>query len=85
MKNKVLIQLIVPSIESKYDLFIPVNKRVGSVVQLICKSLNELTNGLYDENSKNKKIYNSITGEMYNMQDLVRKTDIRNGSKIVLM
>ena len=85
MKNKVLVQLIVPSIEAKYDLFIPINKRIGSVIDLICKSLNELTGGLYDENIKNKKLYNSITGEMYNMQDLIRKTDIRNGSKIVLM
>lgn len=85
MKNKVLVQLIVPTIESKYDLFIPVNKRVGSVVDLICKALNELTNGLYDESEKNKKLYNSITGEMYNKQDLIRKTDIRNGSKLVLM
>lgn len=85
MKNKVLVELIVPTIESKYDLFIPINKRVCSVVDLICKSLNELTNGLYDESSKNKKLYNSITGEMYNMQELVRKTDIRNGSKVILM
>lgn len=85
MKNKVLIQLVVPSIESKYDLFIPVNKRVGSVIELLCKLLNELTNGIYDESNENKKLYNSITGEVYNMQDLVRNTNIRNGSKIVLL
>ena len=85
MKNKVLIQLIVPSLESKYDLFVPVNKRVGNVIDLLCKTLNEITNGLYDENSDEKKLYNAVTGEMYNIQDLVRKTNIRNGSKIVLL
>ena len=85
MKNKVLVQLIVPYLESKYDLFVPVNKRVGHVIDLLCKTLNEITNGLYDENCEDKKLYNAITGEMYNIQDLVRKTNIRNGSKIVLL
>jgi len=85
MKNKVLVQLIVPYLESKYDLFIPINKRIGNVIELLCKMLNEITNGLYNENSDDKKLYNAVTGEMYNIQDLVRKTNIRNGSKIVLL
>ena len=85
MKNKVLVQLIVPYLESKYDLFVPVNKRVGNIIDLVCQTLHEITNGLYDEKSDNKKLYNALTGEMYNMQDLVRKTNIKNGSKIVLL
>lgn len=85
MKNKVLVQLIVPYLDSKYDLFVPVNVRVGNVIDLLCKTLNEITNGLYDENREDKKLYNAITGEVYNIQDLVRKTNIRNGSKIVLL
>ena len=85
MKNKVLIQLVVPCLETKYDLFVPINKRVGNVIDLLCKTLNEITNGLYDENSEGKKLYNAITGELYNMQDIIRKTNIRNGSKIVLL
>ena len=41
MKNKVLIQLIVPDIEEKFDLFIPINKKIGTVKNLI--DLNNLS------------------------------------------
>ena len=47
MKNKVLIELIVPEIDEKFDLFIPVNKRIGNLIVLLNKSVSELTNGAY--------------------------------------
>ena len=30
MNNKILIELEVPLIEKKYDMFIPINKKVGT-------------------------------------------------------
>ena len=48
MNNKVLIQLIVPEIEEKYDLFIPINRRVGTVINLISKAIFELNNDVND-------------------------------------
>ena len=30
-KNKILIELEIPLIEAKYDLFIPINKKVGTI------------------------------------------------------
>ena len=38
-KNKILIELEVPLIEKKYVLFIPINKKVGTVKSLIEKAL----------------------------------------------
>ena len=35
--------------------------------------------------SKDLSLYNRETGEMYNMNDLVRNTDIRHGTVLVLM
>ena len=32
MKNKVLIELIVPEIDEKYNLYIPINKRIGNII-----------------------------------------------------
>ena len=43
MKNKILIELEIPLIEKKYDLFIPVNKKVGTIKSLIEAELIELT------------------------------------------
>lgn len=84
MKNKVLIELIVPEIDEKYDLYIPINKKVGNIIVLLNKALKEMTNGVYIASNVNC-IYNSVTGEKYHMDTLVRETNIRNGSILVIL
>ena len=82
MKNKVLVELVVPALDEVYSVYIPINKRVGNVIQLLNKSLFELTNGLYI-GTNNNFLYDE-QGERYDVNLLVRKTNIRNGSLIVL-
>lgn len=84
MKNKVLVELVVPDIDEVYNVYLPVNRRIGNIIELLCKAIDELTNGVYSENSK-INLYNSSTGEKYSLNSLLRETDIRNGSRIVLM
>lgn len=82
MNNKVLVKLTVPKLEESYDVYIPINKRIGNIIQLINKVLSELTNGLYI-GSDFTSLYDE-NGEKYEPNLLVRQTDIRNGSVIVL-
>lgn len=84
MKNKVLVELIVPEIDRKFNLFIPVNKKVGNIIVLLNKSVTDLTNGLYNGTSTTS-IYDRLTGKKYNIDDIVRNTDIRNGSTLILI
>lgn len=83
MKNKVLIELLVPAIEAKYDVYIPVNKKVGSIISLLQKSVFELSDGEYVPTTKTF-IYGS-NGQKYDLNLIVKDTDIRNGSTITLM
>ena len=32
-KNKILIELEIPLIEKSYDLYIPINKRIGTIIK----------------------------------------------------
>lgn len=84
MKNKLLIELVVPDIDEKFDLFIPINKKIGNVIVLINRSIHELTNGAY-VGSKKTALYNKATGKKYGVNDLVRNTDIRHGSTLILI
>lgn len=84
MKNKILIELIVPEIEKTYNVYIPINRRIGNVISLLNKSVYELSNGVYKENNK-AGLYNRETGTKYNINYLVRATDIRNGTTLVLL
>lgn len=84
MKNKILIELIIPDIDEKFNLFIPINKRVGNIIVLLNKSLFEITNGMY-LGTQNSCLYNRETGERYQMNDLVRNTNIRHGTSLILI
>lgn len=82
--NKVLVSLSVPEIDETFDILIPISRKVGNVIELINKILEENTKGKY-KGSKTQNLYNRITGERYNINLLVIETNIRNGTQIVLI
>lgn len=83
-KNKILIELEIPLIEKKYDLFVPINKKVGTVKTLIEASLVELTDNAYTPKEESN-FYSKETGEIYDVNKNVRDTDLKNGSRILLI
>ena len=50
--HKVLVELIVPTLDEKYNVYFPVNRRIGNIICLLNKILLEETNGLYSGNEK---------------------------------
>ncbi len=84
MKNKVLVELLVPEIDESFDIYIPINKKIGNIIELLNKALGELTDGSYI-GSQNNFLYNVYTKERYQVNHLVVDTDIRNGTRLVLM
>ena len=84
MKNKILIELIVPDICETYNLYIPINRKIGNVIELLNKAIGELSNYSYEGTVKTG-LYSRKTGIKYSVNALVRETDIRHGSKLVLL
>lgn len=84
MKNKVLVSLSIPEIDKKYDIYLPINKKVGNIINLLNKAINELTDGEYDISNKNV-LYNVTTKEKYQSDILLANTNIRNGTRLVLL
>lgn len=84
MNNKVIVKIIVPKLEMTFDVFIPVSKKISTVCYLLTKSISELTNGEYIINDY-INIYNKETKEMYQFDQIVKDTNIRNGSELILL
>ena len=84
MNSKVLVELVVPVLECSYDVYIPINRKVGNVIGLVSKMVSDMSFGYFTVSKKNA-LYSGDTGERYAMDQLVINTDIRNGSKIILM
>lgn len=82
--NKILIKLYVPTIEAQYDVWIPLNKKIGNVVKLLIQAINELTNGYYRPR-KMPILYDKLTAKEYDMNLTVKKANIINGTEIVII
>ena len=84
LENKVLVSVNVPQLECKYDIYVPVNRKIHNVIGMIKNSLQDLSQGAFDANG-NYMLYNRENGMAYDMNILVRDSDIRNGSKLILL
>ncbi len=84
MENKVLVILNIPEIDESYDIMIPISRKVGNIIELISKFLNEEADGQYKIDI-NKNLYNKESGQRYSNNQLVVETDIRNGTRLVLI
>ncbi len=84
MKNKVLVCIGIPEINKKYDVYLPVNKKIGNIIELLNKAINELTDNEFII-SNQCLLYNVVTKEKYTSDVLLINTNIRNGSHLILL
>jgi hypothetical protein len=79
-ENKVLVSIYIVSLSKNFEIFIPINEKVGNIAKL-------LSNTLIDsiDLSRNNVVMNMDSGVIYKNNDIVRATDIRNDTKLVLL
>ncbi len=84
MKNKVFVKIMVPEIDKSFDVYLPVNKKIGNILLLLNKAISEITN---DECvfTKHSTLYNKMTKEKYDFDVLLINTNIRNGTTLILL
>ena len=84
IKNKVLVELVVPEIDKTYQIYLPINKKIGNIINLLNEAVFELSNGELPQ-SKSNSLYNVDTLEKYLPDILLINTNIRNGTRLVLI
>lgn len=84
MKNKILVRVISPHLNNYYDVFIPINEYVGVVIELIKKILKDISDAeLIDD--RMYSLMNKDTGFIYSCSSIVRDTDIKNSTELILL
>ena len=82
--NKVLLEVYIPSIEKEYDIFVPVNKKIGTIKKMIETGITDLTDDVYSI-SDDTNLYSKDTGNMYDVNVSLIDTDLKNGSRVILI
>ncbi len=84
MKNKVLVEVYVPSIDEKYEIYIPTNETIKKVLELLIKSIYELSDSNLNQEEKHY-ILDPDTSTTYTNDQIIRDTNIKNSKKIILI
>lgn len=82
MNNKILINVIVPQLSTSYDIFIPINITVSELNNLLKESISELAEYDFDNETR---LYYQETGLEIDLSNIIKNTNLRNGSKVIML
>lgn len=82
--NKIIVEIYIPIIGKSYDVFIPKNKKLYEVSQLLAKSISDLTDGMFVM-SDNNVLCDLVTGQVLDINLSVNDLGLKNGSRLMLI
>lgn len=85
MKNKLLVTIIVPSIELEYDVYIPNNKMIGTIKKYIVNSVIEMSHNTFTKKAEEVSMIDRNQQVEYDSAMYVKDTGIKNGTKLIIM
>ena len=78
LDNKVLVNLYCLSLGKNFEVYLPINEKVGNITKILNSNFSE-------EINENKYVLINVdTSNVYKNNDLIKNTDIRNGTKLIL-
>lgn len=84
MTNKILVTINVPLLSKSYDIFIPINKKIGTIRKYCIDVINELSdNSLVDTDKLN--LYDKDGCIVYDLNVYVKGSGIVNGTEFILI
>lgn len=82
--NKILVVIYVPLLGEKYEVYIPINKKMGTIKKIVIDSINELS-GDSLANTDSLRLYSKDDCKLYSSDVYVRDSNIQNGSILMLL
>lgn len=82
--KKVLVEVFVPVIDAKYDVFIPSASQMSEVLELLKKAVTDLSKGRFVATNETALCYRE-NGAIINVNMTVFELGIHNGSKLMLI
>lgn len=83
MNFRVYIIIETPILDNKYELLVPIDRRIHELISLLKNNIPELSENYY----KNKELtlFNKSTGEIYDMNLIIKNSNIKTGTRLILI
>lgn len=83
MNFRVYVIIEIPLLDRKYELLVPSDRRLHELISALKKTTPELSQNYYSKNIP--FIYNKSTGEMYDMNLIIKDSNIKTGTRLLLI
>ena len=83
MDFRVYVIVEAPILDEKYELFVPVDRRIHDLIRILQKSIPGFNEGFY--NNRKPNIYNKTTGKIYDLNLIIKNSDIKMGTRLILL
>lgn len=85
MKNKFLVFVKVPMIDYEMEIYIPNNKKIGTIKKYLLDYITKNTDNLYNKKIDEVNLINGETGEVFDNNLFVKDSPIKNATKIIIL
>ena len=83
MNFRVYVMLEIPILDKKYELLVPIDRRIHDLVDILKTNIPELKENYYQNKTPN--LYNKTSGEIYDMNQLIKNSNIKTGTRLLLI
>ena len=83
--NKFLITVIIQTAEMEFDVYVPNCRKIGTIKKFILNAISDLTDKLYDRPFESVRFIDRNTAVEYDNNMLLKDTEIKNGTKIIII
>ncbi len=83
MDFRVYITLDVPILDEKYELLVPIDRRIHDIIDLLKENISGLKENYYKNKTPN--IFNKSSGELYDMNLIIKDSNIKTGTRLILL
>ena len=82
--SKVLVEVYLPAARKSFDVYLPLEERLHTLLPVISQLLEDLSNGEFKA-TEQTVLCHYETGVIYNIELSVYELNIQNGSKLMLI
>ena len=83
MNFRVYVTLDVPILDTSYELLVPIDRRIHDLVELLRNNIKELQENYYKNKIPN--VFNKSNGQLYDMNLIIKDSDIKTGTRLILI
>ena len=86
MNNKILITIDVPLLDSSFDVFVPINRKIGTIKKFCLEQIKDLSGrSVNDEELSGMRLYDKENCNIYDLDVYIKNSEIQNGTNLILI